>query len=103
MSSWKAAALSDLPVDARVLAEEVAADLHLLTSSVVEVVRLHLEALDTAMALEVPELLADQMRWQSVRLESAGAPFGPDDVDRAVREAMAAHLDEVALGQVEDF
>lgn len=103
MSSWKAAALSDLPVDARVLAEEVAADLHLLTSSVVEVVRLHLEALDTAMALEVPELLADQMRWQSVRLESAGAPFGPDDVDRAVREAMAAHLDEAALRQVEDF
>ena len=85
MSSWDSPALAGVPVDVRVLAEEVAADLHLLTSTVVEVARLHLEALDTAMALDVPELLADQMRWQSVRLESAGAAFGAEDVDKTLQ------------------
>lgn len=103
MSSWDSPALAGVPVDVRVLAEEVAADLHLLTSTVVEVARLHLEALDTAMALDVPELLADQMRWQSVRLESAGAAFGAEDVDRAVRHALAPHLDAEQLRLVEDF
>ncbi len=101
MLSWKAPALSGVPVDVRVLAEEVAADLQLLTGTVVEVVRLHLEALDTALSLDMPELLADQLRWQAVRLESAGAPFGPDDVERAVRGALAPHLDPVAREQVE--
>jgi methanogenic corrinoid protein MtbC1 len=103
MSAWGVSALASLPVDLRVLAEEVAADLELLSSSVVEVVRLHLEALDAALTLGVPELLADQMRWQQVRLESAGAPFGPEDVDRAVRAALTPYLDEAELRRVEQL
>jgi methanogenic corrinoid protein MtbC1 len=76
------------------LAEHIAARLGLTSQAVVEVVRLHLEALDAALSFDVPELLADQLRWQQVRLESAGAPFGPDDVDRVVREALSDHLDD---------
>lgn len=103
MSSWDSPALAGVPVDVRVLAEEIAADLHMLTSTIVEVARLHLEALDTAMALDVPELLADQVRWQRVRLASAGAAFGPEDVDRAVRHALTPHLSDAELRQVADF
>ena len=102
-AAWESAALSGVPVDPRVMAEEVAADLGLLSGSVIEVVRLHLEALDSAMSLDVPELLADQMRWQAVRLAAAGASFGPEDVDRAVRAALAPHLTGIQLAQVESF
>ena len=101
--AWESPALGSVPVDARLLAENVAADLGLLSSSVVEVAQLHLEALDSALALDVPGLLADQMRWQQVRLGSAGLPVAPDEVDRAVRRALAPHLDEPALRQVEEM
>ncbi len=100
-ATWESPALGGISLDPRVVAEEVAADLGLLTASVIEVVRLHLEALDSALALGVPELLADQLRWQSVRLEGAGAPFGPEDVDKAVREAIGPHLTPAQLAQVE--
>lgn len=93
--------LAHVPVDLRMLAEDVAADLDMLTSSVVEVVRLHLEALDAALSLGVPELLADQVRWQSVRLAGAGAPFGPEDVDRAVRAALDPYLGSEEIDEVE--
>ena len=101
--SWESPALRSVRSEPRILAGEVAADLGLLSASVVEVVRLHLEALDAAMALEAPELLADQMRWQRVRLDSAGAPFGPEDVDRAVREALAPFLDEGGRALIEQL
>jgi methanogenic corrinoid protein MtbC1 len=100
--AWESPALGSLPTDARFLAEDVAAELGLASSCVVEVARLHLEALDSALTLDVPGLLADQVRWQQVRLRSAGAPFGTDDVDRAVRKVLAAHLDDAQLRRVED-
>src|SRR5689334_17360282 len=99
-ATWESSALGAIPHDPRVMAEEVAADLGLLSGSVIEVVRLHLEALDSALSLGVPELLADQLRWQAVRLESAGAPFGPEDVDKAVREALGPHLTPRELSAV---
>lgn len=102
-ATWESPALGAIPHDPRVLAEEVAADLGLLSGSVIEVVRLHLEALDSALSLGVPELLADQLRWQAVRLESAGAPFGPGDVDKAVREALGPHLTPRELAAVEEL
>ena len=55
--------LGRVAIETRVLAEDVAADLGLLSSSVIEVVRLHLEALDCALTMQAPELLADQLRW----------------------------------------
>ncbi|MET0837963.1 MAG: B12-binding domain-containing protein, partial [Marmoricola sp.] len=85
------------------MAEDVAADLGLLSSSVIEVARLHLEALDCALTMDAPELLADQLRWQRVRLESAGADFGPDDVARSIRTTLAPHLDEAGRRAVEEI
>ena len=99
---WDSAALAAVPVDLTHLSEGVAADLGLLSSSVVEVVRLHLEALDCALSLGAPELLADQLRWQVVRLRSAGAPFGPDEVSAGVRAALAPYLDEEARARVQE-
>ena len=98
--AWDSAVLSAVPLEPRVMAEDVASELGLLSASVIEVVRLHLEALDSALSLGAPELLADQMRWQLVRLRSAGAPFGPDEVDEAVtinlaQEALHDALDEL--------
>jgi MerR family transcriptional regulator, light-induced transcriptional regulator len=98
---WESPVLGGVPGGPRVLAESIAEGLGLASAPVVEVVRLHLEALDTAYALDVPELLADQIRWQSVRLESAGAPFGTDEVDVAVRAALEGHLDAPSLAHVE--
>ena len=97
---WDSAVLAAVPVDLTRLSEGVSADLGLLSSSVVEVVRLHLEALDCALALEAPELLADQLRWQVVRLRGAGAPFGPDEVSAAVRAALAPYLDQEERARV---
>jgi methanogenic corrinoid protein MtbC1 len=99
--AWESAALGPVSTGPRDLAEDVAADLGLLSASVVEVARLHLEALDCALAMETPELLADQLRWQQVRLESAGATFGPAEVAVAVRRALSAHLDDPVLAEVE--
>ncbi|MCW2819353.1 MAG: hypothetical protein JWR42_2140 [Marmoricola sp.] len=101
--AWDASALSGVPVDPRVLAEDVAADLGLVSASVIEVVRLNLEALDSALSMEAPELLADQRRWQVVRLRGAGAPFGPDEVDAATRDALAPYLDEAGREQVQEL
>lgn len=101
--SWDSAALSAVPLEPRVMAEGVASQLGLLSASVVEVVRLHLEALDSALSLGAPELLADQMRWQLVRLRSTGAPFGPDEVDAAVREALGPYLDDDARATVQEL
>jgi len=101
--TWDSAALTGVPVEPRVLAEDVAADLGLLSASVIEVVRLNLEALDSALSMNAPELLADQRRWQLVRLRGAGASFGPDDVDAAIRTALAPHLDEAGKAQVQEF
>jgi methanogenic corrinoid protein MtbC1 len=103
MTSWESPVLGAVLLEARPLAEGIAAGLGLQSASVVEVVRLHLEALDAALALELPELLADQLRWQQVRLHSADATFGVEDVDRAVRSALAVHLDEDARHQVEQM
>ena len=92
--------LGRLSVEPRDLAEDLAADLGLLSQPVLEVVRLHLEALDCALTMGAPELLADQLRWQRVRLEGAGATFGPAEVAEAVRVALSAHLDEAGLAEV---
>ena len=101
--AWDSTVLSAVPLEPRVIAEDVASELGLLSASVIEVVRLHLEALDSALSLGAPELLADQMRWQLVRLRSAGAPFGPDEVDGAVREALAPYLDDDAQATVQEL
>ena len=95
--------LGRVAIETRVLAEDVAADLGLLSSSVIEVVRLHLEALDCALTMHAPELLADLLRWQLVRLESAGAEFGAAEVARAIRDALARFLDEDDLATVLEF
>ncbi len=87
----------------RDVADDVAADLGLLSSSVIEVVRLHLEALDCALTMNAPELLADQLRWQRVRLESAGADFGPEDVVRSIRATLAPHLDDAGQRAVAEI
>ena len=102
-ATWDSSALAGVPVEPRVLAEDIAADLGLLSASVIEVVRLNLEALDSALSLDAPELLADQRRWQVVRLRSAGAPFGPDDVDAATRQALFPHLDEGGQAKVQEL
>ena len=102
-AAWDSTALSAVPLEPRVMAEDVASQLGLLSASVIEVVRLHLEALDSALSLGAPELLADQMRWQRVRLSSAGAPFGADEVDTAVREALAPYLDDDARAAVQEL
>src|SRR6476661_1223094 len=96
-ATWESSVLAAISTDPRQLAEDVAADLGLLSASVIEVARLHLEALDCALAMDAPELLADQLRWQHARLLSAGATFGPDDVSAAVRATLARLLDEAGL------
>jgi methanogenic corrinoid protein MtbC1 len=98
--SWDSPVLGGLPVEPHVLAEDIAGSLGMRTPAVTEVVRLHLEALDSALSLGVPELLADQLRWQLVRLAAAGATFGPQEVDEAVRGALAPHLDAAGLTAV---
>jgi methanogenic corrinoid protein MtbC1 len=98
--AWGSPVLVRVRADAHTLAERVAADLGLISAAVLEVVRLHLEALDSALALEMPELLADQERWQQVRLDGAGAHFGVEEVDAAVRRALEPSLDDQARARV---
>jgi methanogenic corrinoid protein MtbC1 len=102
-ASWESPVLGHVTTEPRALAEDVAADLGLLSSSVIEVVRLHLEALDCALTVAAPELLADQLRWQHVRLACAGATFGHDEVALAIRTALAVHLDVGGLSAVEEI
>ena len=73
------------------------------STSVIEVVLLHLEALDCSLAMGVPDLLADQLRWQHVRLQGAGADFGPRDLARSISAALSPHLDEAGRQAVEDI
>ena len=58
---WESRVLGPVVSDPRELARDVAEDLGLLSSSVIEVVRLHLEALDCSLTMDAPELLADQL------------------------------------------
>jgi MerR family transcriptional regulator, light-induced transcriptional regulator len=102
-AAWESPVLGHVASPPLALAEDVAARLGLLSSSVIDVVRLHLEALDCALAMEAPELLADQLRWQQVRLEAAGATFGPDDVALTIREVLSRELDPVGQLAVEDL
>lgn len=98
---WESAELRFVPADARMVAGTVAARVGQHSASVIEVARLHLEALDAALALDVPQLLADQLHWQHVRLRSAGATFEREALDVAVREVLGTHLDAAALETVE--
>jgi methanogenic corrinoid protein MtbC1 len=100
---WESPALASTGLDPDVLADMVAHQLDLPAAAIADLVRLNLEALDSALALGVPALLADQLRWQQVRLESAGAPFPAAEVDRAVRRALAPSLGEEDLRQVEEL
>jgi MerR family transcriptional regulator, light-induced transcriptional regulator len=102
-AAWESPALGRVSSEPRLLAEDIAAELGVLSSPVVEVVRLHLEALDSALSSDAPELLADQLRWQQVRLDSAGAQVGPAEVADAVRSVLARHLGEDDLSTVVDL
>lgn len=97
---WESPALGSVRAAPPLVAEEVAAVLDLPSFSVIEVVRLHLEALDSGLALDVPELLGDHLVWQRVRLRSLGVPFGVRDLDRAVRATLVPSLDDSARAQV---
>lgn len=99
--TWDSELLRGLPVAPRCLAAQVANGLGQSSPAVVDVVLMHLDALDAALALDVPGLLADQARWQDVRLRGAGVLLGPDEIARAVRTALAALLGEVDLAEVE--
>jgi methanogenic corrinoid protein MtbC1 len=85
------------------LAEEVATVLDLPSFSVIEVVRLHLEALDSALALDVPELLGDQLRWQRARLRSLETRFDVRELDQAIGAALTPSLEEGARAQVSEL
>jgi methanogenic corrinoid protein MtbC1 len=100
---WDAPVLRAVPGTPRSLAEDVAAELGQVSGPVVEVARLHLEALDSALALGAPELLSEQLRWQRVRLRAAGSSLTPEDVDQAVRRALAPHLDAEGQAEVHDL
>ncbi len=86
--AWESATLSSVPREPRLVAGDVAADLRMLSDAVIDVARSHLEALDSALALDLPELLVGEKRWQEVRLRSVGAPFGPEEVDRSVNKVL---------------
>ena len=101
--AWESPVLGRVTIELRDLAEDIAADLGLLSAPVLEVVRLHLEALDSALAMDAPELLGDQLRWQHFRLESAGATFGPAEVALAVRTHLQPYLDEAGLAAVTEM
>lgn len=98
-TAWDAPVLDSVPVTPHEMAEEVAHRLGDVTRPMVDVVRLHLEALDSALALGAPELLADQLRWQEVRLGGVSA-LTPEQLDAAVHAALAPYLDETGLAQV---
>jgi methanogenic corrinoid protein MtbC1 len=102
-SLWDSEAFVHLPEQPGELAKEVAVVLGQRSLPVVEVLGFHLEALDCALSLGVPELLADQMRWQTVRLHSAGTPFVSDEVHLAVRAALSPYLDTDGRKAVEDL
>jgi MerR family transcriptional regulator, light-induced transcriptional regulator len=102
-AAWESPVLGRVSSEPRVLAEDIAADLGLASFAVTEVVRLHLEALDSALRMDAPELLADQLRWQGVRLQSEGAGFGPAEIAQAVRRALAPHLDDAGRAAVADL
>ena len=102
-ASWDSAVLASVPGTMRSISEDIAAALGQVSPAVIEVARLHLEALDSALALDAPELLGDQMRWQQVRLASAGTGLTPDQLDLAVRTALSPHLDVEGLRHVEDL
>lgn len=96
-AAWESPVLGRVSTGSRDLAEDVAADLRQLSSGVLEVARLHLEAPDCALAMNAPELLGVQLRWQQFRLVSAGAAVGPAEVALAVRSRPQPFLDEADL------
>jgi methanogenic corrinoid protein MtbC1 len=99
--AWESRLLQPVPVTPRRLARQVAHDLGESSAAVVEVVQLHLEALDAALLLDAPELLADQLRWQDVRLRAAGVPFGAEAVDGAVVDALRRRVTSAEIDEVE--
>ncbi len=101
-AAWASSVLRGVP-DGRALAERVAGDMGPTSAAVLEVARLHLEALDSALLLEMPELLADQVRWQEVRLQAAGVAVGVAELDEAVGRVLAGHLDDDARRRVLDM
>ena len=102
-TAWESPALASSGLEPDALVEMVASHLGLPVVAVEDLVRLNLEALDSALALGVPELLADQIRWQQIRLEIAGVSTPAAEVDRAVRRALAPRVAEEDLRQVEEL
>lgn len=101
MSDLRSRELSGISLSVAELADIVVVSLADPDPHLSEIVRLHLEALDSALLFEAPELLADQRRWQTVRLAAHGFPMGADDVDAAVRRALLTLVSDRRFGEIE--
>lgn len=97
---WESPVLAPIGERPISVAEDVAADLGFATGSMRELVQLHLEALDAALAFDAPGLLGDQRTWQSSRLETLRTPFGARGLEAAIRATLFEHLEESGRGSV---
>lgn len=98
--AWQSRALATLQESAQSLGDQLAAELGAPGPAIAEVVSLHLMALDAAVAINAPELYAEQVLWQSSRLQGIRPPFGSEDIDRAVQTTLDGLLGADAAEQV---
>ncbi len=82
------------------LARDVVGALGDAGAQLLELVRLYVEALVTALELGAPELLAEQVRWEGARLRGLGLDLLAVDVQRATLRALAPHLSDTAASRL---
>ena len=86
---------------ARELADAVRSRLHVSPGAVEDLLVLRLQALDVALSLRSPELLANERSWESVRLDATAPGVEPADVDRAILDVLTEHLDEDRVEEID--
>lgn len=98
--SWAADALLATPLEPRDVAYTVTVAVGDTSLPLRNVVELHLESLDAALALDAPELLADHARWQPVRLRALHTAFDDGALNQAILTTLQDHLPDDAMREV---
>lgn len=87
------ATLPSMRTSSVALAEEVVAGLQGASGELRQLVRLRLEATDAAVAFDAPELLAEQRRWEEVRLAVMDEGISATRLDRQVAKVINQQVD----------
>jgi methanogenic corrinoid protein MtbC1 len=85
------------------LAAVVRGRLRVPPGAVEELLVLRLQALDVAVSLRSPELLADQRSWEAARLEATAPGVAVAEVDQAVLEVLSERLGLQQAAEIDEL